>query len=199
MNQINSTYSPLELKWIEEGLVYISDLDLIIDLKYSRYENVFKTKLYTNFEKPFAHPFLYEKLKQAVVLLSQFNPNYKFIVWDVLRPHNIQKIMWDNFEHTEKSNFIAHPSKKSIHNFGLAIDLSIYDISLDSELNMGTIFDDFTEKSHFNSSQILNDEKTNRILLRSIMTSAGFIPYDNEWWHFEALDKTIVKNNFKLY
>jgi len=54
----------------------------------------------------------------------------------------------------------------------------------DNSLEMGTGYDCFDELSHTDNSQISNEAKQNRQLLRSIMETAGFSNYPQEWWHY---------------
>ncbi len=80
-----------------------------------------------------------------------------------------------------KLGFIA---SKSGHTRGSTVDLCLIDIKTNKELDMGSPYDFFGEKSHPFYENITKKQKKNRILLRSIMIDNGFIPYDNEWWHF---------------
>lgn len=80
-----------------------------------------------------------------------------------------------------KLGFIA---SKSGHTRGSTVDLCLIDIKTNKELDMGSPYDFFGEKSHPFYKNITEKQKKNRILLRSIMIDNGFIPYDNEWWHF---------------
>ena len=55
---------------------------------------------------------------------------------------------------------------------------------LDNSLDMGTGFDCFDELSHTANINIGQQQKINRLLLKSLMEKHGFRNYDNEWWHF---------------
>jgi D-alanyl-D-alanine dipeptidase len=54
----------------------------------------------------------------------------------------------------------------------------------DSSLDMGTGFDCFHARAHTANTEILPDQRVNRLLLRSLMEKHGFVNYDLEWWHF---------------
>lgn len=192
-------YSTIEKSWIEEGLIDLSVLDVKVDLKYSHNDNIFQSKLYTEFSRPFGHKILYEALKNALNELKNHSSHLTFLLWDTLRPHAIQELMWDRFEHEEKAKYIAHPSKSSIHNYGMAVDLTLYDTKLHKVLPMGSDFDDFSDASHVHYPHLTSEEKENRALLRTVMIQSGFIPYENEWWHYEAKDKNIIKSDYKRY
>jgi D-alanyl-D-alanine dipeptidase len=46
------------------------------------------------------------------------------------------------------------------------------------------------EKNSYVFSPFISDKATlNRKLLRHIMQSSGFAPYDGEWWHFSYGDR----------
>ena len=54
----------------------------------------------------------------------------------------------------------------------------------DNSLDMGTGFDCFHELSHTANANIGQQQKINRLLLKSIMEKHGFKNYDMEWWHY---------------
>lgn len=53
-----------------------------------------------------------------------------------------------------------------------------------SELNMGTSYDCFDERSHTFSSLMPHSILANRRLLLEAMQAEGFVNYSKEWWHF---------------
>lgn len=77
--------------------------------------------------------------------------------------------------------FIA---KKSGHSRGSTVDLTIINSSTGSELDMGSPYDFFGEKSHPFSKNIQKHQQENRLYLRRVMLANDFKPYENEWWHF---------------
>lgn len=83
-----------------------------------------------------------------------------------------------------KEGYIA---KRSAHSRGSTVDLTLIDLSQDQEMDMGTPFDFFDERSHahYTGQGITPQQIKNRSLLREIMTSYGFRPIRTEWWHFE--------------
>jgi D-alanyl-D-alanine dipeptidase len=52
------------------------------------------------------------------------------------------------------------------------------------ELDMGSTFDLFSEKSHPDYRGISEEQYNNRMILRHAMIRGGFVPIDCEWWHF---------------
>ena len=83
-----------------------------------------------------------------------------------------------------KLGFIA---EKSGHSRGSTVDLTLVFRSGSKKgkaLDMGSSWDFFGIISHYNYKNITSTQKENRKLLREVMISAGFVPYEKEWWHF---------------
>lgn len=66
----------------------------------------------------------------------------------------------------------------------------------DHALDFGTGYDCLDPVSSFDDPTVTADAKHNRATLRQLMTAAGFIPYDKEWWHFELADEPFPKKYF---
>lgn len=141
--------------------------------------------------------------------------NYGFLIWDVYRSRAVQARLFDwmsneikqkNPDLTDSENYnetckyMSPPSKIGDfycppHLSGGAIDLTLFEINRDAELDMGTVFDDCTEKAgrdYFNLKQNLSCEeiaiKDRRNILRNAMEKVGFTSYEFEWWHFDIGD-----------
>lgn len=54
----------------------------------------------------------------------------------------------------------------------------------DNSIDMGTGFDCFHELSHPGNQKIGLQQRTNRLLLKTLMDKYGFDNYAEEWWHF---------------
>ncbi len=54
----------------------------------------------------------------------------------------------------------------------------------DNSIDMGTGFDCFHELSHTANKSIDQQQKINRLLLKTLMEKHGFKNYDLEWWHY---------------
>ena len=52
------------------------------------------------------------------------------------------------------------------------------------ELDMGSAYDFFDKKSNVSHTEISGQQKANRMLLALVLIKSGFLPYENEWWHF---------------
>lgn len=196
----------IELK--NSGLVNLKDLDpsIMVQLAYSTVDNILGYDAYGSLEDAYLREEAAFKLVEAQKMLLAHNPNLRLYIFDAARPRRIQQQLWDNSELpvSERSKYIANPERGSIHNFGMAVDLGIYDIG-SGLLDMGTKFDDFTEVSHitkedslFENGLLTNNQLTNRKLLREIMVAAGFQTLSTEWWHFDAMERSRTKELFSI-
>lgn len=78
-------------------------------------------------------------------------------------------------------------AKRSSHSRGSTVDLTIVLTEKGGagrELDMGTGFDLFDPASHPASTAVTAEQRAHRLLLRSLMVRHGFVPYEQEWWHF---------------
>jgi len=73
---------------------------------------------------------------------------------------------------------------RSGHTRGSTMDLVIADAATGAPLDMGTPWDHFGPESWPNYADLTAQQRTNRLLLRSLMLDNGFTPYEQEWWHF---------------
>ncbi|MDQ8039690.1 MAG: M15 family metallopeptidase, partial [Rickettsiella sp.] len=91
-----------------------------------------------------------------------------------------------------KQNYIAY---RSGHTRGSTVDLTIVDLNINKSLDMGTPFDFMDPLSHPSCHTITVEQFNNRMLLRTLMQKAGFIPLSTEWWHF-TLRNEPYKNTY---
>lgn len=87
-------------------------------------------------------------------------------------------------------------SARSGHSRGSTVDLTLTRDGV--PLDMGTPFDFFDERSHTESPVITGGAMANRMLLRGIMSGAGFRNYVNEWWHYTLLDEPYPDTYFDI-
>jgi len=80
-----------------------------------------------------------------------------------------------------KQGYIA---SQSSHSRGSAVDLTLLDMSTGREVDMGSPFDLFSERSHPDSRAVTEEQYANRMFLQSAMVRHGFRPIDCEWWHY---------------
>ena len=77
--------------------------------------------------------------------------------------------------------YIAH---RSGHSRGSTVDLTLFDMRTEKEVDMGGTFDYFGELSHPDYKEITEEQYNNRMILREAMMAHGFKPLETEWWHF---------------
>ena len=75
-------------------------------------------------------------------------------------------------------------AEKSGHSRGSTVDLTLFDMKLEKEVDMGGTFDYFGELSHPDYDQITEEQYANRMILREAMLAHGFKPLEEEWWNF---------------
>jgi D-alanyl-D-alanine dipeptidase len=178
--------------------------NVIIDLKYATTDNFMGINLYGAFNKALLHKDAALKFQRAAGALGKQRPGWSFIVFDALRPHSVQRAMWDRVKDTPQRNYIADAEIGSPHNFGMAIDLSLLD-EQGKPVDMGTGFDAFVELSEpkgeekfLKEGKLTRRQVDNRLILRKVMTEAGFIQLPHEWWHYNALPEPEIRKKYKI-
>lgn len=91
---------------------------------------------------------------------------------------------------------LGYIAKKSGHTRGSTVDLTLFDMNTEKEVDMGGTFDWFGIESHPDcggnpdtgeyrqNDTITAQQFANRMILRRAMLRHGFKPYNSEWWHF---------------
>ncbi len=206
----NEQLGDLEVKFIEQGLVDISKIDpeIKVELKYSTTDNFFGQDVYGDLDKAYFQPDVAERLKNVNQLLQLENPDLRLLIFDGVRPLSVQYILWnalDSIPADQRKAFVADPLEGSIHNYGCAVDLTIFDIKKDTALDMGTKYDYFGDLAYprkesmmLNIGKLTSKQINNREMLRNIMNKAGFSPITSEWWHFNCASLNNAKRNYKI-
>lgn len=201
------------INYLDEEIVSLSEAGFICDSQYSR------QGVPGSYSDCYARKSVVEKLKYAESLLPE---GLRFKIYDGYRPICIQQRLWNYYrqdvknKHPELSDeeidfktsfFISKPSmdvkRPSLHNTGGAIDLTL--ITKDGyALNMGTLFDDFTDRAwtnHFEEFEDNDEVRKNRRILYNVMIEAGFTNLPSEWWHYDYGTKfwAYFKNTDGLY
>lgn len=81
---------------------------------------------------------------------------------------------------TARPDVAGHPT-------GGAVDIQI--TSGSEPIDFGTRIGEFVPDTYTFSPFIETEAMRNRMLLRTVMMSVGFAPFDGEWWHFSYGDK----------
>ena len=203
---LDFTDDTLEQRLIGMGLADIQAIDsnILVDLRYATSDNFLKESVYGNLTKCYLRPFAAEMLSRAQDILSARKPGYRLLVYDGARPLSVQRKMWNIARESGNEDYVANPEKGSLHNLGVAVDLTIADAK-GMPLDMGSPYDHFGmisqpryEKELISSGELSYEQFENRWLLRSIMREAGFSIILTEWWHFNAEDKATARTKYAL-
>ena len=167
----DSLHKMIEVKTLLPAAVY--------DLRYATTDNFTKQQLYKQRNNTFL------RLPAAAALANvqqELNTHgFGIKIFDAYRPYSVTKKMW---ELVKDGRYVAHPSKGSGHNRGLAIDLTLIDQASGKEADMGTGFDHFSDTAHHSFTALPQQVLNNRRLLKETMTRHGFLSLSTEWWHY---------------
>jgi len=176
--------------------------EVAVDLRYAGLRNFVGRDLYSTLDCSWLHRLAAEGLERAAEQLAREASGHRLLVLDALRPHRVQVQLWDHLDGTGLRQYVADPARGSIHSFGMALDATLIDAT-GRELDMGTGFDEMTELSHprleaqhLASGALTRMQLQHRALLRRVLTLGNFNGIDNEWWHFDMLDRQHVRQHF---
>jgi D-alanyl-D-alanine dipeptidase len=176
--------------------------EVVVDLRYAGLRNFVGRDLYGTLDCSWLHRLAAEGLERAAEQLTREAPGHRLLVLDALRPHRVQVQLWDHLDGTGLRQYVADPARGSIHSFGMALDATLIDAT-GRELDMGTGFDEMTELSHprleaqhLASGALTRMQLQHRELLRRVLALGNFNGIDNEWWHFDMLDRQHVRQHF---
>lgn len=146
-----------------------------------------------------------------------------FLTWSK-DPKN-QKMKSEFYPRVDKADVfrLAYVAEKSGHSRGSTMDLTIVALPIqpqahfhpgqeliactapykqryhDNSLDMGTGFDCLDELSHALNQDISPLAMKHRMRLRQVMLKHGFLPYENEWWHFTLKDEAYPNTYFNFH
>lgn len=196
----------LEEKLKAAGMVEVGthDTAILVDLMYSKPDNFTGVVLYDSLQKAYLHPSAAKAIVKAGNILSKLHPGYKLLIKDASRPMSVQEKMYRVVQGTEKAPYVSNPKNGGgLHNYGLAVDITIADEN-GKEIPMGTPVDYLGKEANIDKEEqlvmkgiISETERQNRLLLRSVMMQAGFIPLKSEWWHFNLTSRNDAKARYK--
>ncbi len=196
----------LEAQLTGQGLINIQSLapDILVDLKYSTSDNFLGLDTYGELEDCYLQPKAAKMLKQAQANLKKDHPELSLLVYDGARPRSIQRKMWAIVAGTPSQKYVANPDRGSVHNYGSAVDLTIA-TNAGLPLDMGTPFDYFGElaqprheEKFLKQKRLSQEQLDNRVLLREVMTQAGFQSISIEWWHFNAVPVKVARTDYQI-
>jgi D-alanyl-D-alanine dipeptidase len=105
-------------------------------------------------------------------------------VFDGYRPVRATLAMVDWAEASGRVDLLddGYIARRSRHNLGVAVDLTLIDLETGRELDMGTPYDTFTEDAH--TMNAAGEILERRLRLKEALEAVGFHNYEKEWWHY---------------
>lgn len=172
--------------------------DAILEIRYYSTFNFIGDRI-EGYEEPVA--LLTQEAASALRSVSDdlIKQGYRLKIFDAYRPQMAVShfMRWAcDFKDTrmkeyfypelEKDSLIqqGYIAEHSGHSRGSTIDLTLFDMSTEKEIDMGGTFDYFGELSHPEYQGITEEQRANRFILRDAMLAHGFKPIAEEWWHF---------------
>ena len=182
------------------GFVLLSDVipSIVQEIRYFSTYNFIGDRI-DGYEEPCA--ILTKEAARALKTVSNemMVQGYRLKIYDAYRPANAVKhfVLW-GIEDTDvrmkpyfypdlqKQELFAkgYIAKLSSHSRGSTVDLTLLDMATGKEVDMGSPFDYFSEKSHPDYKDITEEQYENRMKLQHVMVRNGFRPIACEWWHF---------------
>ena len=188
-------------------MVTIASVDstILVSLMYTRADNFTGQVLYKDLNTAYLHPKAAAALHKAQQILRRSHPGLTPKVYDAARPMSVQQRMWNVVAGTPKNIYVSNPANGGgLHNYGLAVDVTIADANGDS-ITMGTRIDNMTRLAHIDKEdELLRQGKltceayNNRRLLRRVMREAGFRALRSEWWHFNYTSRANARKYYKV-
>lgn len=161
---------------------------IILDIRYATTSNFTHQKLYKQ-PKVFLRQ---ESLVQLVTAADDLErQGYSLVIFDAFRPPRVQERLRS---YLADDKYVADVSN---HCMGIAVDVTLAD-ARGGYLDMGTEYDDFTEKAHSQTQLIDAHQASNRAILKDALESVGFVQHVYEWWHFDYMpnrDWQIIPDN----
>ena len=142
-----------------------------------------------------------------------FVRGYRLKIFDAYRPTTAVKhfVLWGIEDEDQRMKPYFYPeidktdtfklgyiASRSSHSRGSTVDLTLLDMTTGKEVDMGSPFDYFGERSHPSYTGITPDQYDARMLLSHAMERAGFEPYECEWWHFTLIDEPYPDTYFSF-
>tara|TARA_R110000850_G_scaffold277144_2_gene424007 strand:+ start:134126 stop:134644 length:519 start_codon:yes stop_codon:yes gene_type:complete len=152
--------------------------------------------------------FCISTLKQAQDSLKPFGLG--LLIYDAYRPQRAVDdfIAWSRTDDNKmRESYYPDVSKpdlfkegyiaaKSGHSRGSTVDLTLCDLNTGTPLDMGTRIDFLGKESWPDYAGVTAQQRANRLLLRRIMMEHGFIPLQQEWWHFTLENEPFPETYF---
>jgi len=187
------------------GFVLVADVipEVILEIRYYSAFN-FVGRRVDGYEEPVA--LITKEAAESLKKVSDrmMEKGYRLKIFDCYRPqmavNHFERWAKDLGDTLTKAYFYPELDKsvlfdrgyichRSGHSRGSTVDLTLFDMKLGRDVDMGGPFDYFGELSHPDFQLITDEQKVMRRFLRDAMIEAGFAGIEEEWWHFTLVDE----------
>jgi len=216
-----------------DGFVRLAEAvpDAILEIRYYSTYNFIGDRI-DGYERPIA--LLTVEAAKALKAVSDDvkSQGYRLKIFDAYRPQRAVShfMRWAKdvddtrmkpyfYPNLDKSVLFAqgYIAEKSGHSRGSTVDLTLFDMAKEKEVDMGGTFDWFGKESHPDwcgnpetqkysgeypgdtppkGGKINERQFHNRMVLRAAMLRHGFKPIAEEWWHFTLRDEPYPSTYF---
>ena len=210
-----------EFRWLTGALTSTDDASQFVNLAEAVPDAILEIRYYSTYTFVGARVDGYEEpvallTRQAADSLRAVSDDllkqgYRLKIYDAYRPQcavdhfmrwaaNVNDTLMKPYFYPDvprdKLFKLGYIAEKSGHTRGSTVDLTLFDMATEKELDMGGTFDWFGRESHPDyggnpktgkykgNAQITADQFHNRMILREAMLRHGFKAIDEEWWHF---------------
>ncbi|MES9969033.1 MAG: M15 family metallopeptidase [Candidatus Thiodiazotropha sp.] len=197
----------VENRFLQAGLIDVNIIDssIKVDLVNSDPEkNFFKEDFYHGLNKAYLRKDIAVLLSKAQAILKKEKPSHSLQVLDAARPRSVSRAMYEKMKGTHFERYVANPNKGSMHNYGIAVDITLVD-ERGNKLDMGpSPFYGSHAKIYWQyflkkvGMDISATQQQNRDLLRQVMMKAGFYPLSHESWHFNGMRKEDARSTYSI-
>lgn len=187
------------------GFVVLTDVvpDVILEIRYYSSFNFVGTRV-DGYEQPVA--LMTREAARALKAVSDeaISLGYRLKIWDTYRPQmavdhfcrwgeNVTDTLTKRYFYPYLDKDVVfdqgYIARRSGHSRGSVVDLTLVDMKTGRDIDMGYGFDWFGGESHPDYRGITEEQYANRMLLRGLMLKHGFLPIEEEWWHFVLKDE----------
>ena len=201
------------LEMQSSDFVNITDVvpDVILEIRYFGTYNFVGARI-DGYEQPTA--LLTRQAADSLKAVSDdlVKQGYRLKIYDAYRPQKAVDhfVRWGKGLNDTAMKRYFYPSEckdslfikdyiatHSGHSRGSTLDLTLFDMRTEKEVDMGGTFDWFGRESHPDycgnpetgeytgkNGHLTKQQFENRMILRRAMLTHGFKPYECEWWHF---------------
>ncbi len=214
-----------------ENFVNITDVvpDVILEIRYFGTYNFVGNRI-DGYMQPTA--LLTRQAAEALKAVSDDvkAQGYRLKIFDAYRPQRAVDnfVRWAKDESDVRMKQYFYPdleknllfpqdyiAEKSGHTRGSTVDITLFDMTTEKEVDMGGTFDWFGVESHPDfcgnpetgkytggkspkGRSITKQQFENRMILRQAMLRHGFKPLSSEWWHFTLKDEPFPDTYFNF-